>query len=75
MSNFQQKGKGTMTTMNLPGFSAEISLDRSNAHYQQTGWDYAFQVSGEVVPQQVCECNPYYCCCNDNGRQYCFLVS
>ena len=60
-----------MTSVNLPGFSAEVSLARQGAQYQQAGWNYAFDASGEVVHQaEGCVCTPdgtQCCCCTAKG--------
>lgn len=61
--------------MNLPGFTAEASLNKPSEHYINLNQDLGSTTVNSVVPQRIklrtvrCTCDPHtdICVC-DNGR-------
>ena len=63
--------------MNLPGFTAEASLNQPSEHYITLNQDTGSIAANSVVPQRIklrtvrCNCDPHTDICRcDNGRVF-----
>lgn len=72
-----------MNTMTLPGFSAEVSLYQSSAHYQVSPTSAGLRQGGEllILPAMRpfgfvgCRCTPSWCCCGIGPLVCCCRMS